>query len=125
MAEKIDDKKYYELRQEVRKLYKHDTNYEGDLCSRILEIRDKYKCVDSINVSLSDYSISIEFEEGTQPNKIDNIVSLVITRLSEFVEANKDDLNITNKEEFRTFIDPVNYLLCDVIVLGNSAEFCL
>ena len=39
---KIDDKRYYELRKEVRKLYDNDVNLEGDLCCSILQIRDKY-----------------------------------------------------------------------------------
>ena len=35
---------YYKFRQEIHKLYDRDAYNTGDLCSKVLGIRDKEKC---------------------------------------------------------------------------------
>lgn len=121
----ITDEKYYEFRKEIRKLYKNDVRLNGDLCSKILEIRDKERCVEYINVSLADFNISIEVSEDTPEDKTNSIVDTIIRRISKFIADNINELNITDRELFTKFIDPSGYLLCDVIVLGKSITIYL
>lgn len=121
----ITDEKYYEFRKEIRKLYKNDVRLNGDLCSKILEIRDKERCVEYINVSLADFNISIEVSEDTPEDKANSIVDTIIRRISKFIADNANELNIDDRELFTKFIDPSGYLLCDVIVLGKSINIYL
>ncbi len=125
MAE-INDRKYYEYRKEIHKLYKNDTRMNGDICSRILELRDTNKFIEYIDMAIQDYSISLEVSEDTPIAKTNEIILEIFTRLSEFIRKNVDELSgITDMDEFETFTEPSNYLLADVMVLGTSISFSL
>ena len=121
----INDKTYYEYRKELHKLYKDDVRMNGDICSRILELRDKNKYIEYIDMAIQDYSISLEVSEDTPEQKVNDIVYEIYTRLAEFIRNNIDQLDIKDMDEFNNFIDPSNFLLCDVMVLGTSVTFSL
>lgn len=121
----LTDDKYYNLRKEIRKLYKNDTRLNGDICSRILEVRDKYKCVESISVALGEYLISIDLAKGTPYTKADEVANVIWNRLAEFIISNKSELNIEDEAEFDIFTNPENFLFCDFTILGDSITFYL
>ena len=121
--EKINDKEYYELRKELRKLYDNDVNLEGDLCCSILQIRDKYTYVNSINVSLQSYQISVDMDEDTKQEDVINISDLILEKLREFIIKNSTILNIKDKNVFDGFIATNSF--CDVIIVGTSIRFLL
>lgn len=121
--EKINDKEYYELRKELRKLYDNDVNLEGDLCCSILQIRDKYTYVNSINVSLQSYQISVDMDEDTKQEDVINISDLILEKLREFIIKNSTILNIKDKNVFDGFIATNSF--CDVIIVGTSIRFHL
>ena len=120
---KIDDKRYYELRKEVRKLYNNDANLEGDLCCSILQIRDKYSFVEGINVSIQDYTITVNMDPQTEGNKVEEILNEIVYKLRAFIRDNINVLNITDKNEFELFLTRDSF--CDFIIVGTSIKINL
>ena len=120
---KIDDKRYYELRKEVRKLYDNDVNLEGDLCCSILQIRDKYSFVEGINVSIQDYTITVNMDPQTEGNKVEEILNEIVYKLRAFIRDNINVLNITDKNEFELFLTGDSF--CDFIIVGTSIKINL
>ena len=119
-------KEYYQFRQELRKLYKNDVNNNGDLCSSVLQIRDKNKCINSIGVAIQDYKIDVEVDENTPISKIINIKDKIANSVGRYIVDNKDRLDIdTNSESFNQFLESENHLFCDIAVVGNSIKFNL
>ena len=99
-------KEYYQFRQELRKLYKNDVNNNGDLCSSVLQIRDKNKCINSIGVAIQDYKIDVEVDENTPISKIINIKDKIANSVGRYIVDNKDRLDIdTNSESFNQFLE--------------------
>lgn len=115
-------KKYYEFRKTARKLYDNDVQY-GDLCGSILHIRDKNKCIDSIQLNISSYEVVVEFESGTDENKKNSILSLIIEEIRKFVRSNIDKLPIENVNEFKAYI--YSPMICDVIIIGDIIKISL
>ena len=117
-------KEYYQFRQELRKLYKNDVNNNGDLCGQILHIRDKYRSVNSIDVSIQDYSIGIDIEPGTSQNKQNEILSKVVTEIKKFISDNKEsiDKDIVRVEDYLSSKENV---FCDIVTVGNSIKINL
>ena len=119
-----DMKEYYMFRQELRKLYSNDVSMQGDLCGRILQIRDKYKSVNSINVSIQDYNINIDIEPGTSENKQNEIIQKVTSKIKDFIQDNKSSISdkSINVDEY---LNSENNMFCDTHVVGNSVNINL
>ena len=118
----MEMKRYYELRKAVRKLYDNDIN-NGDLCSRILEVRDKYRAVTSINIEIESYIISITFADNASYEKREQVKQDIIDRISYHLSDNINNIDIEDKSELANFIASRNF--CDVFVLGNILNFNL
>lgn len=120
-------KKYYDFRIAIRgALYSNDTLI-GDLCCKILEIRDKYRFVESLSVAIQDFLIEIEVEEDTDIEKKKMIVEKICTQIGYFISNNINKLpdNIRNDPDFETFIDSENFIYCDTCMVGNSIKITL
>lgn len=116
-------KKYYQFRQELRKLYKNDVNMNGDLCGQILHVRDKYRSVNSIDVSIQDYSIDIDIEPGTSQNKQNEILSKVVTEIKKFISDNKK--SIDKDIHVDSYLSSKENVFCDIVTVGNSIKINL
>lgn len=121
---------YYSFRKDVHKMYDNDVVLSNptsnDLCSRILEIRDKNRFINSISASISSYSIEIEVDEGTSSENKQKIIDTVKNRVSEFLADNIHSMGVDNEtaSEYEKIISDKN-LLCDVNLVGNSIKFNL
>ena len=126
MGNEIQMSKYYEFRKAIRNLYDNDTKI-GDLCCKILEIRDKYRYVESITTSIQEYNIDIELENGTDQDKKEKILTKVADAVGRYLVDNQTllDPSIYNDPEFELFIESDNYIFCDIYVVGNSIKFTL
>lgn len=116
---------YYKIRKEIHKLYDNDVQMTGDICSRVLEIRDKDKSVEYIKVALKDYSIDIELAEGTTEETKKKVVDKIANRIGVFISSNQDKLNIENKDEFNNMMESESFSFCDISSVGNSIKFNL
>ena len=119
--------KYYKFRKEIQKLYKNDVYNTGDLCSKILGIRDKEKCIESIRIDLDSYTINIELSQDTTDKKKSEIVEKIARSIGYYIVDNRDkiDPEINEDESFETYITSANHLYCDIIIIGKSVTFIL
>lgn len=108
---------YYKCRKAIRELYKHDTD-NGDLYSRIFELRDKYRYVTSVSIETENYSIYFELADGTSQDKINNLKAQILSRISEYLISNKDNIDIEDKNYLSLFLANNNF--CDFYIVGNS-----
>ena len=122
----IQMKRYYDFRNAVRKLYDTDVQ-TGDLCCKILEVRDKYRYVESITASIQDYSIEVELAPDTSDEKKSNIIDRIGSLIGYYLSDNQDLLppDIKNDPEFEVFLESENFIYCDIIVVGDSIRFNL
>ncbi len=120
-------KRYYEFRKEIHKLYDHDVYNTGDLCSKILEIRDKERCVESIKIDLSHYSVDLELSPDITVSKTLQIIDKIANTIGRYILNNKDQLSpeITNDDDFESYLISSTHPFCDTIVIGNSVTFNL
>lgn len=127
MCNSIEMSKYYNFRKEVRKLYQNDVQNIGDLCCKILEIRDKYRSVESIELKLQEYTINVELSENTSATKKQEIISKIALVIGYYIVNNRIllDESINNDPDFEIFINSNNMIYCDIIVVGNSITFNL
>lgn len=127
MCNSIEMSKYYNFRKEVRKLYQNDVQNTGDLCCKILEIRDKYRSVESIELKLQEYTINVELSENTSATKKQEIISKIALVIGYYIVNNRIllDESINNDPDFEIFINSNNMIYCDIIVVGNSITFNL
>ena len=117
----VNMKRYYEQRKKVRKLYKHDTSYSGDLCGSLLEIRDKRKYVEIVSVDLQKFNIGIEFTPGTEEDKKEKVVNKVNKCLKSFIENNINEIEFKNSEErIGTILFPKLYSVSAIISFLKS-----
>ena len=126
MVMDIQMKKYYEFRKAIRMLYDNDTLI-GDLCCKILEVRDKHRFVESINVSIQSYYIEVELSEGTTDEKRQMIIDKICTEIGYYISNNAYLLpdNIKNDPDFELFVDSENFVYCDICPVGNSIKISL
>ena len=119
--------KYYKFRKEIHKLYDHDVYNTGDLCSKILGIRDKEKCIESAKISLESYTINIELAADTTAEKQTEIINKVANCIGYYIIDNRDkiDPSINEDPSFDTYITSYNRMYCDIIVVGKSITFNL
>ena len=85
--------KYYKFRKEIHKLYDHDVYNTGDLCSKVLGIRDKEKCIESAKIALQSYTINIELAADTTVEKQTEIIDKIANHF--FILSTLPFLHIT------------------------------
>ena len=119
--------KYYKFRQEIHKLYDRDAYNTGDLCSKVLGIRDKEKCIESAKIALQSYTINIELAADTTAEKQTEIINKVARCIGYYIVDNRDKIDPKINEDplFDTYIASYNPMYCDIIVVGKSITFCL
>ena len=119
--------KYYKFRQEIHKLYDHDVYNTGDLCSKVLGIRDKEKCIESAKIALQSYTINIELAADTTIEKQTEIINKVARCIGYYIVDNRDKIDPKINEDplFDTYITSYNPMYCDIIVIGKSITFNL
>lgn len=119
--------KYYKFRKEIHKLYDHDVYNTGDLCSKILGIRDKEKCIESAKIALQSYTINIELAADTTIEKQTEIINKVTRCIGYYIVDNRDKIDPKINEDplFDTYITSYNPMYCDIIVIGKSITFNL
>ena len=113
---------FYEYRIKIRELYRKESMDTDDLVSKILEIRDNNTDkIESITVSLENYSISVQFSNQAD---IDNIASAIINIIGNFINSHICELKVEKElDKFREFID--KKLFVDFIKTNSSVEFNL
>lgn len=124
----MDMGNYYEYRNQIRSLYDNDVYKSGDLCSNVLQIRDKNKCISAVSVSMSDYNISMQFEDNVDEKKKDKIIDKVKDAIHEYIQNNYSSLSFGNpgkKAEFEKLINMESSPYCDIVLVGNSVSFNL
>ena len=119
--------KYYKFRQEIHKLYDHDVYNTGDLCSKVLGIRDKEKCIESAKIALQSYTINIELAADTTAEKQTEIIDKIARCIGYYIVDNRDKIDPKINEDtlFSGYITSSNHMYCDIIVIGNSITFNL
>lgn len=118
---------YYNYRKAIRSLYDNDVNQCGDLCVKLLEIRDKYRCVNMINIAIQSYSIEVELAEGTSSNKRMEIINKICNSIGTFLVNNRQSINpeYSESDEFDKFLNAPNFIFCDIAVVGNNIQITL
>lgn len=125
-AQSIDMEKYYNCRKELAKLYKNDTVNTGNLACKVLEIRDKSRVVNSINLELQEGKITVEVRPETTAKKKDEIINKIRNCIGRYIVDNKYvlDENIAEDQEFNNvIIDGCNF--CEVYNIGDEIVFGL
>lgn len=115
---------YYNLRKQVRNLYQNDVRINpsiNDLCSQMLHIRDKNKCVESIDLNTSNYTIEIGLDDTASDNIKNKIYNEATNILDNYIKE-----NVTDYEKDNTKYEKAKqFKLYDEIVVGNSIKFIL
>lgn len=128
LAEKImkpNMKSYYDMRQRVRELYSTgvQTNPRAnDLCSEILQLRDKDKAIESIDIDTIKFTIEIELEEGSTVKKNLDVVDKVSDIIDHYIDNNIKSVKGINRQEIETAHDQKLY---DYFAVGNFIRFTL
>lgn len=92
---KPDMRDYYKMRQKVRELYSVGAMINpkvNDLCSSVLQIRDKNRCVESIKVDTLNYYIEVEIEEGTDYEKCLKVKDSITKTIDDYINENIDSI---------------------------------
>lgn len=124
----LSEEKYYNYRKEIRKLYDNDVNQAGDLCSRVLEIRDKNRCVEGIRIAIQEYNIRVDLSESTDTKKRDSITNKIVKYIDQYIMSNLDTKTTSLKksdDEFAEMMDSDDIKFCDVNILGNTIQINL
>lgn len=130
---------YYNYRTYVHELYKDGgigSPLYNDLCSTILEIRDKDKSITSISMDISNYNITVELDSNATQEDSIRVINNITERIRTFIINNKAiinrQLNPTLGESMASFDEFLNIrsdiftvLFCDISYIGNSITFNL
>ena len=130
---------YYNYRTYVHELYKDGgigSPLYNDLCSTILEIRDKDKSITSISIDISNYNISVELDSNATQEDSTRVINNITERILAFIINNKSIINrqlnpalgesISSFDEFLNMRrDTLTVLFCDISYIGNSITFNL
>ena len=116
---------YYNFRKAFRSLYDHDVNQCGDLCVKLLEIRDKYRCVNMINIAIQSYSVEVELADGTSPEKRLEIINKICTSIGIFLVNNRDKIECNNPDDLDKILNAPNFVFCDIACVGNIISITL
>lgn len=122
----IDMEKYYNCRKELTKLYTNEAANVGNLACKVLEIRDKNRSVDSINLELQEGRITVEVRPETTAKKKEEIITKITNCIGRYIVDNKSALNqeIAEDSEFNDVIlDGCNF--CEVYNIGDEIIFGL
>ena len=125
-SKSIDMEKYYRCRKELTKLYKNDAVNTGNLACKVLEIRDKSRAVNSINLELQDGRITVEVRPDTTAKKKDEIINKITNCIGKYIDDNKYalDQTIADDDQFNNVIIGGNNY-CDVYNIGDEIIFGL
>ena len=118
-------KPYYDMRIKVRELYSTGVQVNpraNDLCSEILQLRDKDKAIESIDIDTLRYTIEIELEEGSNMKKSLNIVDKVSDIIDQYIDNNIKSIDGINRTEIEK---AHNSKLYDSLTVGNFIRFTL
>ena len=124
----MDMSKYYEYRQKIRALYDQEPFSSNDLGSKILEIKDKNRCIVSLSLDLNAYYIQAQFEDGTPFEKVNKICDSILKRIGYYLSDNIDsipDLEPEDKDAIRSMLNNPAATYCDHIVIGNMVKINL
>ena len=130
---------YYNYRTYVHELYKDGgigSPLYNDLCSTILEIRDKDKSITSISIDISNYNISVELDSNATQEDSIRVINNITERIRTFIINNKAIINrqlnpalgesMASFDEFLNIRrDILTVLFCDISYIGNSITFNL
>ena len=130
---------YYNYRTYVHELYKDGgigSPLYNDLCSTILEIRDKDKSITSISMDISNYNITVELDSNATQEDSARVINNITERIRSFIINNKAiinrQLNPALGESMASFDEFLNVrrdiftvLFCDISYIGNSITFNL
>lgn len=114
--------KYYEFRSELKNLYKNDA-ITDDLACKVLEIRDKNRCINSVDISIQEGVISVEFDNEISEKKRKDITHKIAQSISSFINNNKDQINID--DDTFNYIVNNSYSYCDIYSVGDQVTFGL
>ena len=92
---KPDMREYYDMRQKVRELYSVGPMINpkvNDLCSSVLQIRDKNRCVESIKVDTKNFYIEVELEECTDYDKCLKVKNSITKTIDDYINANIESI---------------------------------
>lgn len=118
-------KPYYDMRMKVRELYATgvQTNPRAnDLCSEILQLRDKDKAIESIDIDTIQFTIEIELEEGSSVKKNEDIVDKVSNIIDNYIDDNIGSIDGIKRAEIER---AHNSKLYDSLTVGNFIRFTL
>lgn len=124
----MDMQKYYENRAKLRKLYDIEPYCKNDLFCSIFEVRDKNKCIVSTAISLGQYYIEVEFEEGTSIEEMSKHANTILKRIGYFLSNNIDlipNLSQDDKRELEFMITSSQSIYCDHMIIGNMLKINL
>lgn len=116
---------YYNFRVELKDLYCNDVKAKGDLPCKVLEIRDKNRCVTSMNVDIgpTEGKIVMEFDSNTSEKKRKSITDNITNSIGRFIVDNRDNINVDN-DLFDTIMNNgTSY--CDIYTIGDEVIFGL
>lgn len=120
--------KYYEYRKKIRALYDHEPCSSNDLGSKILELKDKNRCIVSMSLDLNAYYIQAQLEDDTPFEKINKICDAILRRIGYYIVDNIDsipDLDPEDKDELRSILNNPSAVYCDHIIIGNMIKINL
>ena len=118
-------KHYYDMRMKVRELYAVGVQVNpraNDLCSEILQLRDKDKTIESIDIDTSKYTIEIELEEGSDMKKNIDILEQVSDIIDQYIDHNIGSINGIKRADIEK---AHNSKLYDSLTVGNFIRFTL
>lgn len=124
----MDMQKYYENRAKLRKLYDIEPYCKNDLFCSIFEVRDKNKCIVSTTISLEQYYIEVEFEEGTSIEEMSKHTNTILKRIGYFLSNNIDlipNLSQDDRKELEFMIINSESTYCDHMIIGNMLKINL
>lgn len=119
--------RYYDFRKAIHKLYNEEASSKDDLCSKILEIRDKEKCVESISIFLEGYNIDVNLADNTDETKKQKVINRIGNCIGRYIVDNMGVLgeDITEDPEFDEYLNSPSYNFIDIYLIGNTVHISL
>jgi uncharacterized protein YprB with RNaseH-like and TPR domain len=119
--------KYYFFRKQLHELYNNSDSSVGDLCCKLLAIRDKNRIIDSMEIELDNFTVTLEFNTEATKEEIKNITIKVANTIGRYIIDNRKHLPISVNidPEFDSFMNSDNMLFCDIITVGNIVKINL
>ncbi|MBR6289284.1 MAG: hypothetical protein IKR19_08115 [Acholeplasmatales bacterium] len=118
-------KPYYDMRHKVRELYARGPQINpkvNDLCSEILQLRDKDKAIESIDIDTIGFTIEIELEEGSDNSKSIDVSDKISKIIDHYIDDNITSINGIDRKEIESVQGQKLY---DSFTVGNFIRFTL